>query len=385
MPRNPHQPPISAGPVHAPARDAARPPPRRFRRMSILPLLCVPTAAAQWVSPSVDAERVEYRLFESAAAGTTVSYHVYTPPQYDAYPDRCFPVLYWLHAAGSPTAGIAPISAWFHREITEGRIPPMIVVMPNGMSYRMWCDSKSGLFPMETVVIDDLLPEIESNYRAVQARAGRMIEGFSMGGQGAARLGLRRPDLFAAVSLFGAGAIQDDFLNAPAGGGIPPDLRPIIYQSVWGSDPDYYTRQHPRTVAADNAVEIITSGQRIRQIVGELDFVLDMNEVLHDPLVQLGIPHQFAVLPGVDHNTFDLFNALGDDYAPFYRDQFARFDPAAVDLTADGVINFFDLLAYLDRYANQSPAADLTNDNTINFFDLLEYVNNFNRLDSCTP
>jgi enterochelin esterase-like enzyme len=341
-------------------------------------MICVPTAAAQWVTPPVDAERVEYRLFESAAAGTTVSYHIYTPPQYDAYPDRCFPVLYWLHGSTAQTTSITPISAWFHREITEGRIPPMIVVMPNGMSFRMWCDSKSGLFPMETVVIEDLLPEIESNFRTVEDRAGRMIEGFSMGGQGAARLGLRRPDLFAAVSLFGAGAIQTNFLDAPTGGGIPPDLRPLIYQSVWGSDPNYYTQQHPRTVASENAAAIIASAQRIRQVVGELDFVLDMNAVFHENLVQVGIPHDFRVLPGVGHNTFDLFSALADDYAPFYRDQFARFDPAAIDLTADGAINFFDLLAYLDRYAAQIPAADLTKDGIINFFDAAEYLARFN-------
>ncbi|MCC5823674.1 MAG: hypothetical protein LAT64_10925 [Phycisphaerales bacterium] len=331
-------------------------------------------SSAQWVTPPVDAERVEYRLFESAAAGTTVSYHVYTPPQYDAYPDRCFPVLYWLHGSGAQTASVAPISGWFHNAITEGRIPPMIVVMPNGMSHRMWCDSKDGLVPMETVVIGDLLPDVDSNYRTVPDRAGRIVEGFSMGGQGAARLGFRRPDLFAGVSILGAGPLQLDFLDAPKGGSIPMDLRLQIYEAVWGSDPAYYLQQHPRTIASDHAGEIIASGQRVRQAVGDQDFTLAMNQEFHAHLTDLGIPHEFSVLPGVGHTAPGVFLGLGPANRAFYRGLFDRYDPAGVDLNGDGLINFFDLVIYLDRLAGGDPAADLNGDGVINFFDLAEYL-----------
>ena len=56
-------------------------------------------------SPS-NAPRVQYRAFTSAVARATVSYHVYTPVQYDSEPTRRFPALYWLHGSGSGLAGV---------------------------------------------------------------------------------------------------------------------------------------------------------------------------------------------------------------------------------------------------------------------------------------
>lgn len=343
-------------------------------RVCIAVLLFNTRASGQWITDPVQAERVEYRLFESAAAGTTVSYHVYTPPQYDQYPDRCFPVLVWLHALGAETSGVAPMSAWFHNAIAMGRLPPMIVVMPNGMSYGMWCDSKDGRFPMETMVIEDLLADVRTRDRVVPGRGGWLVEGFSMGGQGAARLGMRRPDLFAGVSMLGSAALQLDFLDAPMGSIIPMELRLQIYETVWGSDPAYYLEQHPRTIASDHAADIIASGQRIRQVVGDLDSTLATNQEFHEHLTGIGVPHDFRVLPGVGHQTIGVFLGLGPANRAFYRGLFDRYDPAGVDLSGDGLINFFDLAIYIDRFVIGNPAADLNQDGVINFFDLAEYL-----------
>jgi S-formylglutathione hydrolase FrmB len=334
-------------------------------------------ARAQWVTPPVHAERVEYRLFESQTAGAVVSYHIYTPPQYDRYPERCFPVLVWLHGSGGQVASIEPISRWFHNAIVAGRFPPMIVVMPNGMSFSMWCDSKDGRVPMETMVIEDLLADVRATDRVVPHREGWLIEGFSMGGQGAARLGLRRPDLFAGVSILGAGPLQLDFLDAPKDSSISPKLRLQIYEAVWGSDPAYYMEQHPRTVASNHAAEVIASGQRIRQAVGDQDFVLQMNQEFHAHLTDLAIPHAFSVLPGIGHNTLGVFLGLGPANAAFYRGLFDRYDPAGVDLNDDALINFFDLAIYGDRFIAGDPAADLNADGIINFFDLAEYLSRY--------
>ena len=145
-------------------------------------------ADAQWTTPPVSAPGVEYRTFSSAAAGTTVSYHIYLPPAYAAQPAARFPVLYWLHGSGGPTQGIAQVAGYFASGMAQGRIPPMLVVIPNGMSYSMWCDSKDGLVPMETVVIDDLIPHIDATFRTFQAWRDRLTR--PAPGPG----GLRRPE-----------------------------------------------------------------------------------------------------------------------------------------------------------------------------------------------
>lgn len=330
------------------------------------------SASAQWVTPPVEADRVEQRLFESQTAGTTVSYHVYTPPQYDLEPERRFPTLYWLHGSGAQITGVAPISGWFNGLIQSGAIPPMIVVMPNGMAYRMWCNSKDGLVPMESVVLDDLIPDVDAKFRTIPQRDARLVEGFSMGGQGAARFAFRRPDLFAGISMLGSGPLQLDFMDAPKGGPISPELRTMIYAVVWGSDPDYYLEQHPRTIAAENAASIIEHGLVIRQVVGALDWVLNMNLDFRAHLIETGIPHDFTVIGGVGHNVVPLWLALGDDNAAFYRSLFDRFEPHPGDFNGDGVIDLVDLLRLLAAWG---PCAacdeDLSGDDVVDLNDLL--------------
>jgi predicted peptidase len=44
--------------------------------------------------------RRPFQRFDSAAAKSAVSYHIYTPEVHDAETERRFPVLYWLHGSG---------------------------------------------------------------------------------------------------------------------------------------------------------------------------------------------------------------------------------------------------------------------------------------------
>ncbi|MFC1596366.1 alpha/beta hydrolase [Planctomycetota bacterium] len=94
-----------------------------------------------------------------------------------------------------------------------GRVSPMIVVMPNGLrGNTMYCDSRDGQYPVETVIINDLIPHVDATYRTVASREGRAVEGFSMGGFGAAHMGFKYPDLFGVVSIaarVSAGSMPD--------------------------------------------------------------------------------------------------------------------------------------------------------------------------------
>lgn len=343
-------------------------------------LTCAATAPSAgqgglpWVTPPVVAPGVTRQLFQSEAAGTTVSYHVFLPPQYAAEPDRCFPVLYWLHGSGAATATVAPTSSHFASAIAEGRIPPMIVVMPNGMQYRMWCDSLDGAVPMETVVIEDLIPVVDATFRTVASREGRILEGFSMGGQGTARLALRRPELFAAASILGAGPMQLDFLEAPAGTNFPRDLRLQIYEQVWGSSPEYYLAQHPQTIAEVNAEAIVAAGLRIRVAVGMLDEMLPPNQAFHEHLLALGIPHEFTTPPGVGHSAGALFDALGEPNWDFYEEVFGGVGTRVGDLNGDHRVDGADIALMLSAWGPCPPKspcpADLDHDGIVGGADL---------------
>ncbi|MBM4108312.1 MAG: esterase family protein [Phycisphaerae bacterium] len=341
----------------------------------IAPLACpAPTAQAQWTTPPVTAPRLEYRTFQSAAAGTTVSFHVFTPPQYDAQPDRCFPVLYWLHGSGSATAGIAPMTNWFASAMADGRLRPVIVVFPNGMPFGMYCDAANGSRPLETVIVGELVPHVDATMRTIASREGRIVEGFSMGGYGAGRFGLKYSDRFRAASLLGAGPVQTDFMNAPWGTGVPPARRAEIFQEVWNSDPAIFYASSPWWLGEAHRPEIISNGLRVRFAVGESDAMLAPNADLHARLLSLNLPHDWRTYPGVGHDTLALLHAMGEANWDFYREVL----PPDGDWNADGVIDFNDLLTFLNDFNAATPRADVNRDGVVDFSDFLDFLNVFN-------
>jgi S-formylglutathione hydrolase FrmB len=284
------------------------------------PVTPPPQPPVVWTTTAVSAPRVQYRTFTSAVARAVVSYHVYTPPQYDSEPMRRFPVLYWLHGSGGGLGGIAVLAAFFNDAIRAGRIPPMLIVLPNGMASSMWADSKDGRVPMESMVVRDLVPQVDATFRTRAAREGRLIEGFSMGGLGAARLGLRYPDLFGSMSMLAAGPLDLDF-NGPRATGNPAE-RAQILRDVYGDDLTYYIALNPFTVAGQYAAAIGGTPRallRFRQAIGSLDFTLPANEDFRAHLGRLAIAHEYTVVPNVTHDTMALLEGLSDRNWAFYQ------------------------------------------------------------------
>ncbi|MCI0356496.1 MAG: hypothetical protein L0099_15885, partial [Acidobacteria bacterium] len=272
--------------------------------------------APQWVAAPVKAARVRHETLDSAAAKTKVSYHIYTPAEYDSQKEQRFPVLYWLHGSGGGERGVPVLAARFDAAIRAGKIPPMLVVFPNGLPAGMWCDSKNGKTPVETMVIKELLPHIDATFRTIAKREGRIIEGFSMGGYGAARLGFKYHDLFGAVSMLGGGPLDLDFKGPRAT--ARPEEREQILKTVWGGDLEYYKTQSPWMLAEQHA-KALRGNIRVRQVIGDRDSTLDNNRKFHERLTELNIPHAYIELPGVGHNTVQVFDALGEKGWEFYR------------------------------------------------------------------
>lgn len=275
-------------------------------------------AAPQWVTPAVRAPRLEHRTFPSRAAGTAVSYHLWTPEVYDTEPDRRFRVLYWLHGSGGGQAGLRPLVAHFSAAVRDGTIEPLLVVFPNGLAESMWCNSKDGRVPIETIVIEELIPHLDAEYRTVATRQGRLIEGFSMGGYGAARLGFKHHELFGAVSLLGAGPLQRVF-TPDVGPPRNARSRAKVLASVFGGDQAYFLAQSPWLLAEQNAAAL-RDGTRIRQVCGDADAMLPANREFAAHLTELGVPHRYQELPDIGHSPLAVLRALGEDGWGFYAE-----------------------------------------------------------------
>lgn len=277
-------------------------------------------ALSPWVTPVINAPRVSFHTFDSPAARTKVSYHLYTPAAYDRDPNRRFPVVYWLHGSGGGLPGIRALAARFDAAIEAGRAPPCLVVFVNGLPEGMYVDSKDGATPVESVIVKDLLPHVDATHRTVATREGRVLEGFSMGGYGAARLGFKFPALFGAVSMMGAGPMQEELVQPPRAG---RQRAAEVLAKVFGGDQAYFRAASPRTLAQQNAV-LIGAGVLVRQVIGGADETFANNAAFHEHMTRLKIPHEWIVLPGVGHDAPRVLDALGTSNWAFYRRAFDR-------------------------------------------------------------
>ncbi len=272
-----------------------------------------------WVTPAITAPGVSFHTFESAAAKTKVSYHIFTPAAYDREPQRRFPVVYWLHGSGGGMQGIPKVATHFAAAIEAGAAPACLVVFVNGLPNGMYVDWKDGSTPLEAVIVAELVPHIDATCRTLATREGRLLDGYSMGGYGAARLGFKYPELFRAISIMGGGPLQADLLNdAPRAGRRRAQE---VLARVYGDDPEYFRHVSPRVLAEQHA-EAIARGSLIRMVCGDQDETFANNRDFHEHLERLRIPHTWTVLAGVDHNPLRTLKSLGDSNWAFYRQAF---------------------------------------------------------------
>ena len=181
----------------------------------------------------------EIRYFSKSSASVRHCY-VYTPPQYDSDPKKRFPVLYLQHGAGENETGWGSqghAGLIIDNLIAEGKAKPFIIVMENGGSIGRPAGPPMGapnipngapagapggapprgpggprgrgfnFSAFERVLIDDLIPYIDANYRTMADQPHRAMAGLSMGGMQTRAITLANPDTFSQVGVFSGGSI----------------------------------------------------------------------------------------------------------------------------------------------------------------------------------
>jgi endo-1,4-beta-xylanase len=282
-----------------------------------------------WVDPDrTEPEGMKYRTFRSKTIQADVSYLIYLPPDYDKQPSTRYPVLYYLHASGgTPKRDGAEIVRRLDRAIRAGRVEPLIVVCPNGLrGATMYCDSRDGDFPVETVIVKDLIPHVDATYRTVASREGRALDGFSMGGFGAAHLGFKFPEMFGVVSIQAPPLLGPE-LKQP----LPTRAWSRLFPSAMGNDLDYFRANDPFTLIVKNADAL-----RDRTIIRIVTHVEDENwlaprcEEMHRLLMKHTIPHQFFYLSNVkSHNRGKVLDTMGDAGLMFFGSSFTYLQKGA--------------------------------------------------------
>lgn len=130
--------------------------------------------------------------FHSAALGHDMQYRVILPVNLAA--GQKLPVVYLLHGGGGGFRDWSNYS-----DVARFAESGLILVMPEGADsyYTNAVDRPQGRY--EDYITTDLIADVEQQFPTASGRANRAIIGVSMGGFGAVKLGLKRPDLFAFV------------------------------------------------------------------------------------------------------------------------------------------------------------------------------------------
>ena len=245
-----------------------------------------------------------------------VSYQIYFPPGYATNHETRYPVVYWLHGLNGDQRRGVGFTEKLDAAIKAGTAPAMIVILVNGMRDRFYCDAPDGSFPVETVIVKDLVAAVDLAHRTIARREARVIEGASMGGFGALYLGLKYPEVFGVISSVMAG-IHDEASIA--------EMYPEAFQSIYGGSKDYFHDNSPWTLVEKNA-GAIRGRTFIRLWIGDsdLEWRQECNETFHRLLEGLAIAHEYRVIPGVAHAFMPLYEKMSDANWAFYRRALAR-------------------------------------------------------------
>lgn len=153
-------------------------------------------------------EEIEY---DSKTVGIKRKMMVYTPPGYSK--EMQYPVLYLLHGIGGfegawTQNGVA--NTILDNLLADGKIKPMIVVMPNGRAAKgmtprtPWGEQFPAFENFENDLLNDVIPYIEAHYSVKSDAEHRAIAGLSMGGGQTLNFGLGNLDTFTWIGAFSA-------------------------------------------------------------------------------------------------------------------------------------------------------------------------------------
>jgi enterochelin esterase-like enzyme len=217
--------------------------------------------------------KIDSISYKSKTVGTTRKTLIYTPPKYSK--NKKYPVLYLLHGIGGDEKewliGGKP-QVILDNLYAEGKIEPMIVVMPNGRAMKddravgnIFDSTKVAAFAnFEKDLLKDLIPFIEKNYPVIKNSQNRAIAGLSMGGGQTLNFGLGNLDTFSWVGSFSAAPNTK----------TPQELVP---------NPE---------MARDKLNLLWIS-------CGDEDGLLPFSQRMHEYLVKNDLPHIYYVEPGV--------------------------------------------------------------------------------------
>ena len=186
-----------------------------------------------WQVKDVPQGAIEEKYYWSKATESMRHCYVYLPAEYQKNPNKKYPVLYLQHGNAENEQGW---SAQGHTGqildnlIAAGKAVPFIVVMDYGQGQNIHLVGKyAEQLPQpqpgqranndgfQVVLLNDIIPMVEKEYRVIADAQHRAMAGLSMGGGQTRRITLANPTMFAYVGMFSGGVMSVEDIQGAAG------------------------------------------------------------------------------------------------------------------------------------------------------------------------
>ena len=233
------------------------------------------------------AGRLHYFTLQSEAEGRPLRYGVYEPCGWDH--QAPLPIVLLLHGArdDETAADRAPVTDRLDRAITDGTLPPFLMVTPNG-EMGLWADWYDGSHKYRSWVMQD----VRQRYPTLAGPGGLHLVGVSMGGGGGMQVWLRQPGAFASATILSAPILDEADTRSFLAGYMPADVMERVFGppgSGFGIDPH-----------AKLSSRASLEGSGLIFGVAQRDFgaMIAANEAFHEHLVRAGVPHTFVRFDG---------------------------------------------------------------------------------------
>ena len=185
-------------------------------------------------------------LYFGKTSNTNRHCFVYTPPDYDKDLNKRYPVLYLQHGYSEGESGWGAqgrAGLIMDNLLAEGKARPFMIVMenggisgpPGGRGARRGAapggappagapapsGGRGGFGGMggdfERVLLNDVIPFVDANFRTIAHQPHRAMAGLSMGGMQTHNITLAHLDTFAYIGLFSGGSITPVDVNSHPG------------------------------------------------------------------------------------------------------------------------------------------------------------------------
>ena len=142
--------------------------------------------------------------------------NVYVPAEYEANPNKKYPVLYLVHGWGEDENGWSVqghMANIMDGLIAAGKAEPMIVVMPSG-DIKTNSDVREASGDVTEIFAKNLVPYIDKTFRTKTDRENRAMAGLSRGGFQTTRTVFSNMDMFAWMGTFSGFFVRGDAVDA---------------------------------------------------------------------------------------------------------------------------------------------------------------------------